>query len=36
MTPGERRTYLLTLALLALVWGTVVLAFSPWGLAAPR
>jgi SSS family solute:Na+ symporter len=36
MTPSERRTYLLTLALLALVWGTVVLAFSPWGLAAPR
>ncbi len=36
MTPGERRTYHLTLGVLALVWLTVVLTFSPWGLAAPR
>jgi Na+/proline symporter len=33
MTPGERRTYRVTLAVLFTLWLSVVLAFSPWGLA---
>jgi SSS family solute:Na+ symporter len=36
MTAGERRTYRLTLAALMVVWLTVVVTFSPWGVAAPR
>ena len=32
MTPGECRTYRLTLAVLAIVWIAVVVTFSPWGL----
>jgi len=36
MTPGERRTYHVTLALLAIVWLAVVLTFSPWGVGHAR
>ncbi len=36
MTVRERRIYRLTLAALLVVWLTVVVTFSPWGVAAPR
>ncbi|MSU73430.1 MAG: hypothetical protein EXS43_14010 [Opitutus sp.] len=36
MTPGERRTYRLTLAALGIVWLAVVLTFSPWGVGHGR
>ncbi|MCX6939640.1 MAG: hypothetical protein NTX09_02695 [Verrucomicrobia bacterium] len=32
MSPGERRKYRLTLVVLAIVWLTVVVTFSPWGV----
>lgn len=35
MSAAERRTYRVTLAVLLTLWLAVVLAFSPWGLAAP-
>jgi hypothetical protein len=36
MSPGERRKYRLTLAVLAVVWLTVVVMFSPWGIGTGR
>jgi hypothetical protein len=36
MTAGERWRYRLTLAGLAVVWLTVVVTFSPWGLGTGR
>jgi hypothetical protein len=34
MSPGERRKYRLTLVVLAIVWLTVVVTFSPWGVGS--
>lgn len=36
MTLGERRSYRLTLAALAVVWLAVIVTFSPWGVGAAR
>lgn len=36
MTSGERRTYHLTIAVLSILWLTILFTFSPWGLAASK